>query len=95
MVIRSIRNRSRARKTHGRSGSASARNDRCQRIDALDRDQALDFFAPMQKGFKMGLLGGAGVGKTVVIKELIHNVYHQGLGSNSVFTGVGEFQRGP
>ena len=34
----------------------------------------------MQKGFKMGLLGGAGVGKTVVIKELIHNVY-QGLGS--------------
>ena len=50
--------------------------------------KALDFFAPMQKGFKMGLLGGAGVGKTVVIKELIHNVY-QGLGSNSVFTGVG------
>lgn len=40
----------------------------------------------------MGLLGGAGVGKTVVIKELIHNVY-QGLGSNSVFTGVGERSR--
>ena len=54
--------------------------------------KALDFFAPMQKGFKMGLLGGAGVGKTVVIKELIHNVY-QGLGSNSVFTGVGERSR--
>ena len=54
--------------------------------------KALDFFAPMQKGFKMGLLGGAGVGKTVVIKELIHNVY-QGLGSNSVFTGVGERPR--
>ena len=54
--------------------------------------KALDFFAPMQKGFMMGLLGGAGVGKTVVIKELIHNVY-QGLGSNSVFTGVGERSR--
>ena len=40
----------------------------------------------------MGLLGGAGVGKTVLIKELIHNVY-QGFGSNSVFTGVGERSR--
>jgi F-type H+-transporting ATPase subunit beta len=37
--------------------------------------KVLDFFAPMRKGFKMGLLGGAGVGKTVLIKELIHNVY--------------------
>lgn len=54
--------------------------------------KALDFFAPMQKGFKMGLLGGAGVGKTVLIKELIHNVY-SGLGSNSVFVGVGERSR--
>lgn len=54
--------------------------------------KVLDFFAPMQKGFKMGLLGGAGVGKTVLIKELIHNVY-QGFGSNSVFTGVGERSR--
>lgn len=54
--------------------------------------KVLDFFAPMRKGFKMGLLGGAGVGKTVLIKELIHNVY-QGLKSNSVFTGVGERSR--
>lgn len=54
--------------------------------------KVLDFFAPMRKGFKMGLLGGAGVGKTVLIKELIHNVY-QGLGSNSVFVGVGERSR--
>ncbi|MBR1390849.1 MAG: F0F1 ATP synthase subunit beta [Lachnospiraceae bacterium] len=52
----------------------------------------LDFFAPMRKGFKMGLLGGAGVGKTVLIKELIHNVY-TGLNSNSVFVGVGERSR--
>lgn len=54
--------------------------------------KVLDFFAPMQKGFKMGLLGGAGVGKTVLIKELINNVY-KGLNSNSVFVGVGERSR--
>jgi len=54
--------------------------------------KVLDFFAPIRKGFKMGLLGGAGVGKTVFIKELIHNVY-TGLQSNSVFVGVGERSR--
>ncbi len=54
--------------------------------------KVVDFFAPMQKGFKMGLLGGAGVGKTVLIKELIHNVY-KGLRSNSVFVGIGERSR--
>ena len=50
--------------------------------------KVLDFFAPMKKGFKMGLLGGAGVGKTVLIKELINNVY-KGFNSNSVFVGIG------
>lgn len=54
--------------------------------------KVIDFFAPMQKGFKMGLLGGAGVGKTVLIKELINNVY-KGFNSNSVFIGVGERSR--
>ncbi len=54
--------------------------------------KVLDFFAPMRRGFKMGLLGGAGVGKTVLIKELIHNVYRN-LRSNSVFVGVGERSR--
>lgn len=54
--------------------------------------KVLDFFAPMQKGFKMGLLGGAGVGKTVLIKELINNVY-KGFQSNSVFVGIGERSR--
>lgn len=54
--------------------------------------KVLDFFAPMRKGFKMGLLGGAGVGKTVLIKELINNVYAN-LQSNSVFVGVGERSR--
>ncbi|HIS06940.1 MAG TPA: F0F1 ATP synthase subunit beta [Candidatus Choladocola avistercoris] len=54
--------------------------------------KVLDFFAPMQKGYKMGLLGGAGVGKTVLIKELINNVYMKSQ-SNSVFVGVGERSR--
>ena len=54
--------------------------------------KVIDFFTPIQKGSKMGLLGGAGVGKTVLIKELIHNVY-QSLSSNAVFVGVGERPR--
>ncbi len=54
--------------------------------------KVLDFFAPMRKGFKMGLLGGAGVGKTVLIKELINNLY-KGFESNSVFVGIGERSR--
>ena len=49
--------------------------------------KVLDFFAPMRKGFKMGLLGGAGVGKTVLIKELIHNVY-QGFQTKLLSIGV-------
>lgn len=54
--------------------------------------KVLDFFAPLGKGYKMGLLGGAGVGKTVLIKELINNVY-KGYSSNSVFVGIGERSR--
>ncbi len=54
--------------------------------------KAIDFFAPFPKGGKIGLFGGAGVGKTVIITELIHNVASvmQGL---SVFIGVGERTR--
>lgn len=54
--------------------------------------KVIDFFAPLQKGFKMGLLGGAGVGKTVLIKEIIHNIYTS-QNSNAVFTGIGERSR--
>lgn len=54
--------------------------------------KVIDFFSPIARGFKMGLLGGAGVGKTVLIKELIHNVY-QSLSSNAVFVGIGERSR--
>ena len=54
--------------------------------------KVIDFFAPMQKGFKMGLLGGAGVGKTVLIKELIYNLYNVSK-INSIFVGIGERSR--
>ena len=54
--------------------------------------KVIDFFAPLEKGFKMGLLGGAGVGKTVLIKELIHNIYASS-NSNAVFVGAGERSR--
>ena len=54
--------------------------------------KALDFFTPLEKGYKMGLLGGAGVGKTVLIKEIINNVYKR-IQSNAVFIGVGERSR--
>lgn len=54
--------------------------------------KVIDFFAPLQKGYKMGLLGGAGVGKTVLIKELINNIYMKSQ-SNAVFIGVGERSR--
>lgn len=47
---------------------------------------------PFSKGGKIGLFGGAGVGKTVLIQELIHNIAH-GLNGYSVFTGVGERTR--
>ena len=54
--------------------------------------KVIDFFAPLQKGFKMGLLGGSGVGKTVLIKELIHNVYSS-INAHAIFVGAGERSR--
>ncbi|HLQ22310.1 MAG TPA: F0F1 ATP synthase subunit beta, partial [Gemmatimonadales bacterium] len=54
--------------------------------------KVIDLIAPFVKGGKIGLFGGAGVGKTVIIQELIHNV-QQGHGGKSVFCGVGERTR--
>lgn len=54
--------------------------------------KVLDLLAPYQKGGKIGLFGGAGVGKTVLIQELINNIAKQ-HGGLSVFTGVGERSR--
>src|ERR1700704_2133279 len=54
--------------------------------------KVIDLIAPFVKGGKIGLFGGAGVGKTVIIMELINNV-QKGHGGRSVFCGVGERTR--
>ena len=54
--------------------------------------KVIDLLEPYPKGGKIGLFGGAGVGKTVLIQELIHNVAME-HGGYSVFTGVGERSR--
>jgi F-type H+-transporting ATPase subunit beta len=54
--------------------------------------KAIDLLAPLEKGGKAGLFGGAGVGKTVLIMEMIHNMVgqHEGV---SIFCGIGERSR--
>ncbi len=54
--------------------------------------KVIDLLAPYRKGGKIGLFGGAGVGKTVLIQELIHNIAKE-HGGYSVFAGVGERTR--
>ena len=54
--------------------------------------KVIDLLAPYAKGGKIGLFGGAGVGKTVLIQELIHNIATE-HGGYSIFTGVGERSR--
>ncbi|HEY77580.1 MAG TPA: F0F1 ATP synthase subunit beta, partial [Dehalococcoidia bacterium] len=54
--------------------------------------KVIDLIAPFTKGGKVGAYGGAGVGKTVVIQELIRNIATE-HGGNSVFTGIGERSR--
>ncbi len=54
--------------------------------------KVIDLLAPYKKGGKIGLFGGAGVGKTVLIEEMIHNIATQ-HGGFSVFAGVGERTR--
>jgi len=51
--------------------------------------KVMDFFAPFVKGRKIGIVGGAGVGKTVLTMEMIHNIAMSGSGL-SFFTGIGE-----
>lgn len=56
--------------------------------------KAVDFFSPILKGGKAGLFGGAGVGKTVLLSEIIHNIVILNPEENvSIFTGVGERTR--
>ncbi|MDP3941440.1 MAG: F0F1 ATP synthase subunit beta [bacterium] len=60
--------------------------------------KVIDLFCPLLKGGKMGLFGGAGVGKTVLLTEIIHNVVQvtkttEGTKNVSVFAGIGERSR--
>ena len=62
-------------------------------VEILDTGiKVIDLLAPYAKGGKIGLFGGAGVGKTVLIQELIHNIATE-QGGYSIFTGVGERSR--
>ncbi|WP_027119700.1 MSC_0618 family F1-like ATPase beta subunit [[Mycoplasma] testudinis] len=55
--------------------------------------KAIDFFIPILKGFKLGILGGAGVGKTVLMKEIIFNSKKTQGNVSSIFIGSGERSR--
>lgn len=55
--------------------------------------KVVDLFAPLPKGGKMGLFGGAGVGKTMLLTEIMHNIVGDGKKALSVFAGVGERAR--
>ncbi len=52
--------------------------------------KAFDFLTPLSKGGKVGFIGGAGVGKTILLTELLHNVTTHYPNTSSVFAGVGE-----
>lgn len=55
--------------------------------------KVIDLFAPLPKGGRMGLFGGAGVGKTLLLTELLHNIVKKDSKTVSVFAGVGERTR--
>ena len=55
--------------------------------------KVVDLFAPLMKGGKMGLFGGAGVGKTMLLTEILHNIVGKKDKNVSVFAGVGERSR--
>lgn len=67
--------------------------EQCPAVEILETGiKVIDLLEPYAKGGKIGLFGGAGVGKTVLIQELIHNVAME-HGGYSIFTGVGERSR--
>ncbi|WP_029513576.1 MSC_0618 family F1-like ATPase beta subunit [Mycoplasmopsis primatum] len=55
--------------------------------------KAIDFFMPIVKGFKLGIFGGAGVGKTVLMKEIIFNINRKYSSTSNIFIGSGERSR--
>lgn len=73
--------------------SAPSFEEQASQVEILETGiKVIDLLTPYQKGGKIGLFGGAGVGKTVLIQELITNVATQ-HGGYSIFTGVGERSR--
>jgi F-type H+/Na+-transporting ATPase subunit beta len=73
--------------------NAPAFTDQSGKVEVLETGiKVVDLLCPFTRGGKIGLFGGAGVGKTVIIQELIHNIA-QGHGGYSVFAGVGERTR--
>jgi len=73
--------------------AAPAFTDQATEVEAFETGiKVVDLLAPYQRGGKVGLFGGAGVGKTVLIQELIRNIATQ-HGGYSVFAGVGERTR--
>lgn len=73
--------------------SAPSFTSQATKVEILETGiKVIDLICPVLKGGKVGLFGGAGVGKTVVIQELIHNIASN-HGGYSVFAGVGERTR--
>ncbi len=73
--------------------SAPTFKEQSQKTEILETGiKVIDLICPFLKGGKIGLFGGAGVGKTVVIQELIHNIASE-HGGYSIFAGVGERTR--
>lgn len=73
--------------------NAPAFDEQSPAVEILETGiKVIDLLEPYSKGGKIGLFGGAGVGKTVLIQELIHNVAME-HGGYSIFTGVGERSR--
>ncbi len=73
--------------------AAPAFDEQSPAVEILETGiKVIDLLEPYPKGGKIGLFGGAGVGKTVLIQELIHNVAME-HGGYSIFTGVGERSR--
>ena len=72
------------------SGEATQGNRTVRPSEVLETGiKTIDFFAPLMKGGKMALVGGAGVGKTTLQTEILRNVVYNGTGV-SVFAGIGE-----
>jgi F-type H+-transporting ATPase subunit beta len=71
------------------SGTKSYRGK--QKLELLETGlKVIDFLTPFVKGRKIGIIGGAGVGKTVLTMEMIHNVTQGSKGALSIYCGVGE-----